>query len=132
MPCWQCDQCRLGRPHTCRKLRFLGCPKQAEGCLSECLVMPEKSCFPIPDAMSFDQAAISEPLAIGVYSVKQSIPMKGAAIGILGAGPIGLSVLLPARRRALAASSSPIKSMPAWPLRSGPAPTGSAIPTRAT
>jgi L-iditol 2-dehydrogenase len=97
MPCGQCDQCRVGRPHTCRKLRFLGCPKQAEGCLSEYLVMPEACCLPIPDAMSFDQAAISEPLAIGVYAVKRSIPMAGATIGILGAGPIGLSVLLPAR-----------------------------------
>ena len=97
MPCWKCDQCRVGRPHTCRKLKFLGCPKQAEGCLSEYLVMPETSCFSIPDSMSFDQAAISEPLAIGVYAVKQSIPMKGATVGILGSGPIGLSVLLPAR-----------------------------------
>ena len=97
MPCGQCDQCRVGRPHTCRKLKFLGCPKQAEGCLSEYLVMPETSCFLLPDTMSFDQAAISEPLAIGVYAVKQSIPMEGATVGILGAGPIGLSVLLPAR-----------------------------------
>ena len=97
MPCGQCDQCRVGRPHTCRKLRFLGCPKQAEGCLSEYLVLPEASCFPIPETMSFDQAAISEPLAIGVYAVKRSIPMQGATVGILGAGPIGLSVLLPAR-----------------------------------
>ncbi len=97
MPCGQCDQCLVGRPHTCRQLKFLGCPKQAEGCLSEYLVMPDACCFPIPDAMSFDQAAISEPLAIGVYAVKQSIPMQGAAVGILGAGPIGLSVLLPAR-----------------------------------
>lgn len=97
MSCGQCDQCRANRPHTCRKLRFLGCPKQAEGCLSEYLVMPEACCFPIPDALSFDHAALSEPLAIGVYAVQQSIPMSGASIGILGAGPIGLSVLLPAR-----------------------------------
>jgi L-iditol 2-dehydrogenase len=97
MPCGDCDQCRAGRPHTCRKLRFLGCPKQAEGCLSEKIVMPEGSCFPIRDGMSFEQAALSEPLAIGVYGVRQSIPMKGARIGILGAGPIGLSVLLPAK-----------------------------------
>jgi L-iditol 2-dehydrogenase len=96
MPCGKCDQCLAGRPHTCRKLRFLGCPGQAEGSLSEYIVMPESSCFPIPDGMTYDQAAISEPLAIGVYAVKQSIPMKGAKIGILGFGPIGMSVLLPA------------------------------------
>ncbi len=103
MPCWECDQCRLGRPHTCRKLRFLGCPGQAEGCLSEYLVMPDTSCFPIPDAMSLDEASISEPLSIGVYAVRMSIPMEGAKVAILGVGPIGLSVLLPARAQGAAA-----------------------------
>ena len=97
MPCWGCDQCRAGRPHTCRKLRFLGCPKQAEGCLSEYMVMPETSCFPLPPSISDDEAALSEPLAIGVYAVKGSIPMRGANVGILGSGPIGLSVMLAAR-----------------------------------
>lgn len=96
MPCGECDQCEAGRPHTCRKLRFLGCPGQADGCLSEYIVMPESSCFKINDGMSYTEAAISEPLAIGVYAVNQSILMKGAAIGILGFGPIGMSVLLPA------------------------------------
>jgi L-iditol 2-dehydrogenase len=96
MPCGECDQCREGRAHTCRKLKFLGCPGQAEGCLSEFIVMPESSCIPVSDKISYDQAAISEPLAIGVYAVKQSIPMKNAKVGILGFGPIGMSVLLPA------------------------------------
>ncbi len=97
MPCGECDQCKAGRSHTCRKLKFLGCPKQADGCLSEYVVVPEHSCLPIPDSMTLDQAALSEPLAIGVYAVKISIPMKGAKVGILGTGPIGLSCLLPAR-----------------------------------
>jgi len=96
MSCGECDQCQAGRPHTCRKLTFLGCPGQADGCLSDFIVMPEHSCFPIPDSLSFDEAAISEPLAIGVYAVNRSIPMQGANIGILGFGPIGMSVQLPA------------------------------------
>lgn len=95
MPCWKCDQCLQGRPHTCRNLKYLGCPGQAEGCLSEYIVMPEECCHKVD--ITFDQAVISEPLAIGVYAVKQSIPMAGADIGILGCGPIGLSVLLPAK-----------------------------------
>lgn len=94
--CGKCDQCLSGRPNTCRNIRFLGCPGQAEGCLLDYIVMPEENCFPIPDNMSFEQAAISEPLAIGVYAVKRSIPMKGAKVGILGFGPIGMSVMLPA------------------------------------
>ena len=96
MPCGECDQCLAGRPHTCRRLRFLGCPGQADGCLSEYIVMPESSCFLISDHMTYTEAAISEPLAIGVYAVNQSVPMNGATIGIFGFGPIGMSVILPA------------------------------------
>lgn len=100
MPCWECDQCKAGRPHTCRKLKFLGCPGQADGCLSEYIVMPETSCFKISDTMTYDEAAISEPLAIGVYAVRLSgMDMKGLKVGILGFGPIGMSVLLPAKAK---------------------------------
>jgi L-iditol 2-dehydrogenase len=97
MPCWKCDQCLTGRHHTCRKLKFLGCPGQAEGCLSEYIVMPEESCFQLQKGLKPDNGVISEPLAIGVYSVKQSIPVIGAKIGILGFGPIGMSVMLAAK-----------------------------------
>src|SRR5512145_1795791 len=96
MPCFICDQCVSGRYHTCRKLKFLGCPGQAEGCLSEFIVMPETSCFPIKDSITLDQAALSEPLAIGVYAAGLHGPLSGAKIAILGSGPIGISVLLPA------------------------------------
>jgi L-iditol 2-dehydrogenase len=94
--CHTCDQCRAGRHHTCRHLKYLGCPGQLEGCLSELLVMPEECCFPVPDTLTFAEAALIEPLSIGVYAVRQSIPLQGAKVGILGMGPIGFSVMLPA------------------------------------
>ncbi|MDR2775818.1 MAG: alcohol dehydrogenase catalytic domain-containing protein [Tannerella sp.] len=97
MPCGACDQCLAGRPHTCRKLRFLGCPGQADGCLSECIVMPQGSCIPIPESMSFEQAAISEPLAIGLYATRLGGAMQDKRVAILGSGPIGLSVLAAVR-----------------------------------
>ncbi|NJK94527.1 MAG: alcohol dehydrogenase catalytic domain-containing protein, partial [Bacteroidales bacterium] len=96
MPCGQCDQCLQRRPHTCRKLRFLGCPKQAEGCLSEFIVMPEDSCFPLNEGISQEEASLSEPLCVGYYGVKLSGMTPGMNLGILGAGPIGLSVLVSA------------------------------------
>lgn len=96
-PCGECDQCRAGRPHTCRHQKFLGCPQQVEGCLAEYLILPERSCYVIPETMSLEEAAIVEPLSIAVYALALSVPMPGTAIGILGAGPIGLSVLLPAK-----------------------------------
>ncbi|OFX93861.1 MAG: hypothetical protein A2X05_17750 [Bacteroidetes bacterium GWE2_41_25] len=97
MPCWKCDQCLSGRHHTCRKLKFLGCPGQAEGCLMEYIVMPEESCLPLIGNLTTDHGAISEPLAIGVYSVKKSNGVKNLKTGILGYGPIGMSVMLAAK-----------------------------------
>lgn len=97
MPCRECDQCLAGRHHTCRKLRFLGCPGQAEGCLMEYIVMPEENCFPLTGKLTPDHGSISEPLAIGVYAVKKSGGVKGLKIGILGYGPIGMSVMLAAK-----------------------------------
>jgi L-iditol 2-dehydrogenase len=94
MPCWKCDQCLSGRHHTCRNLKFLGCPGQAEGCLSEYIVMPETSCLPLTGKLTTDHGSISEPMAIGVYAVKKSGGVKDLNIGILGFGPIGMSVML--------------------------------------
>jgi len=97
MPCYKCDQCLAGRYHTCRNLRFLGCPGQAEGCLSEYIVMPETSCFPLPQNLTPDHGSISEPMSIGLYSVKKSGAEPNHQVGILGYGPIGMSVMLAAR-----------------------------------
>jgi L-iditol 2-dehydrogenase len=90
--CGQCDQCKAGRENTCRTLRFMGAPKQMDGALREYVVIHENCCYPIGDALTFDQAAISEPLAITVYSVERShLPPNGTA-AILGCGPIGASL----------------------------------------
>ena len=97
MSCHECDQCLSGRVHTCRKLRFLGCPGQAEGCLSEYIVMPEESCYPLKGSLNTDHGSLSEPLSIGIYSLKNTGKLKGASIAILGFGPIGMSVLLAAK-----------------------------------
>jgi L-iditol 2-dehydrogenase len=90
--CGECDQCKSGRENTCRKLLFLGCPEQLEGCLCEYIVLDEKCCFPIEESMTFEQATLSEPLSIGVYSVERSMLPGKANVAILGAGPIGMSV----------------------------------------
>jgi L-iditol 2-dehydrogenase len=96
--CGRCDQCLRGRPHTCRKLHFLGCPSQLEGCLSEYIVIPEQNCFPFDKSMTFTQGVLVEPLSIGIYAVNHLKDIKADTIGILGSGPIGLSVLLAAQK----------------------------------
>ncbi len=93
--CGECDQCKAGRPHTCRNNRFLGCPGQIEGCLSEYIIMPDYTCFAVTGKLNPVQAALIEPLSIGVYSVKlANIQSQNISAGIFGAGPIGLSILM--------------------------------------
>ncbi len=94
MPCLECDQCKIGRENTCRKLRFLGCPGQSEGCLRELMIMPAHCCFKMPDSMTYAQGVLCEPLAIGLYAVQQARVNTGMDVAILGSGPIGLSCLV--------------------------------------
>ena len=102
--CHSCDQCLQGRENTCRELRFLGCPGQMAGCLCEYIVMPEDSLYRLTDGVTLDQGALSEPLAIGVYAVQQARLGAEAKIAVLGAGPIGLSVLVAAQHRGIGAA----------------------------
>lgn len=50
-----------------------------------------KSLFPIPDSMTFEQAALAEPLGVGMHAVDQANVRAGDKVAILGAGAIGLS-----------------------------------------
>jgi threonine dehydrogenase-like Zn-dependent dehydrogenase len=58
--------------------------------------MPEDCCYSA-EGLTPDQAALVEPLTIGHYAVQLSGSLEGKKIGILGSGPIGLSVILSAR-----------------------------------
>ena len=95
--CEKCDQCLSGREHSCRSERFLGSAGQAPGALAEYLVIPENSCYAVPSSMTMVQATAVEPLSIGVYAQRLAEMRPGARIAILGAGPIGLCVLLACR-----------------------------------
>ena len=92
--CGQCDQCRKGRAHTCRNLQFLGCPGQAPGAVAEYITIAAQSCYPVPDSMTMVEAALVEPLSVAIHSQRLAGMQPGGTVGILGAGPIGLSVLL--------------------------------------
>lgn len=93
--CNNCEQCKVDRPHTCLNNRFLGCPGQMEGCLTEYLVMPSFTCHRVTDIMDAEEAALIEPFSVGVYAVKlAALQAADSRIAILGAGPIGLSILM--------------------------------------
>jgi L-iditol 2-dehydrogenase len=95
--CGRCDQCLAGREHTCRRQKFLGYPGQAPGALAEYLVMPSRCCHAVPESMTPAQAALVEPLSVALHSRNLAPLGPDSRIAILGAGPIGLSILLACR-----------------------------------
>ena len=98
--CGTCDQCRAGRLNTCRNLQFMGCPGQAPGAIAEYRVVPAANCLTIPDSMTLDQATLIEPLSVGLHAVRLGEVYPAARVAVLGAGPIGLSVLMCAKATA--------------------------------
>lgn len=93
VPCGQCDYCRTGRYNLCPDVVFMATPP-VHGAFCEYIVHPATYCYPIPDCMTYDEAAMMEPLSVGLFSVERSGVRAGDRVAVLGAGPIGLAVLL--------------------------------------
>jgi len=90
--CGKCEFCITGRPNLCPYVKFLGTPP-VYGAFRQYIVMPEKNVIKLPDSLSFAEGTLAEPLAIALYGVRLANFLAGDSIAILGAGPIGLSVL---------------------------------------
>ncbi len=75
----------------------------AQGGFTRELVVPNAAdggvLFPIPDSLSFDAAALAEPLGVGMQAVNRADVKKGKKVAIFGAGPIGLMSLATLRFR---------------------------------
>ena len=62
--CNQCQWCRIGRVNLCDNRQVLGVSIPAfrrDGCLAEYVVMPWWITYKLPDAVSFEEAALVEP-----------------------------------------------------------------------
>ncbi len=95
-PCGRCDLCARGHPNLCRRLHFCGNFPDG-GSLCEWMLMPARSCFPVPDWMDDTQAALLEPLGVAMHAVDLARIRTGQSAAIIGAGPIGLLILQVAR-----------------------------------
>ena len=96
LACGTCEQCQEGRYNICQTLDVFGC--QTPGGLADAFCIAVDRLHEVPDGMSDRQAALVEPLATPVHAVRRAGDLSGRRVAILGAGPIGLFVLLAAIR----------------------------------
>ncbi|PBP28477.1 zinc-dependent alcohol dehydrogenase [Diplocarpon rosae] len=101
IPCSQCIICRKGRYNLCRKMRFRSSAKSVphfQGTLQERINHPAIWCHKIPDHVSFDVAALLEPLSVAIHSLNRAAPAPGSTALVIGAGTVGLLVAAMARQ----------------------------------
>ncbi|EMR63416.1 putative sorbitol dehydrogenase protein [Eutypa lata UCREL1] len=101
VPCGQCAICRRGRYNLCRKMRFRSSAKSVphfQGTLQERINHPAVWCHKLPDHVSFDAAALLEPLSVAIHAVNRASPTPGSTALVIGAGTVGLLTAAMARQ----------------------------------
>jgi L-iditol 2-dehydrogenase len=96
MPCEKCEQCRAGHAHFCTALHFAG-DGVTDGVLRELVAWPSDSLVPVPDTLTDADAAMLEPLGVGLHAIRLGEMRPGERVGVFGCGPIGLFLIQLAR-----------------------------------
>lgn len=97
LSCGECDPCRRGQSNLCDNRRGLG--MQFDGAYAERMIVPAALAVQLPDAVSFDEGALVEPLAVAMHAIAITPLGPTDHVVIVGSGPIGLLTLLAVRRR---------------------------------
>jgi L-iditol 2-dehydrogenase len=95
LACGRCAQCDAGQYNICSTLKVFGC--QTPGGMADYFVIAADRVVPLPDDLDDRWAALIEPAATPVHAVRRAGDLHGRKVVVLGAGPIGLFVLLAAK-----------------------------------
>lgn len=101
-PCGHCRFCQAGQHNHCLNMRFFGSAMpypHIQGAFSEQIVIESHQAHPIADHLSLSQAALAEPLSVGLHAISRAGSVLGQQVLVTGCGPIG-SLLIAALRRA--------------------------------
>ena len=88
--CETCIACRRGKPNCCLHLRVLGV--HTDGGMREQIIVPVRKLHKSA-TLTTDQLALVETLGIGAHGVQRAGIESGETVLVIGAGPIGLSIV---------------------------------------
>lgn len=89
--CQECSYCLDGKDNLCENYNYLG--SRCDGGFAEYVKCPARNLLKISEQVSFEEAALIEPIAVGLRGVKRSKIKLGDKIIVFGLGPIGLFAL---------------------------------------
>jgi threonine dehydrogenase-like Zn-dependent dehydrogenase len=101
--CEECEQCQRGHKNLCRRTTHLGHGAgwgdraYYPGGMAERCPAWGSYCFPIPDLMSFEEAAMLDVVGVGVHAARLAGVDAGMSIVVFGVGPIGNAIMQASR-----------------------------------
>jgi L-iditol 2-dehydrogenase len=84
-----CEQCLAGRYNLCPNVRFFA-TYPVDGSIANFVAIDALFAHPAPDGLTFEQAAMAEPVSVGVWAARKARIGVGDRVLVTGAGPIGL------------------------------------------
>jgi len=91
--CGDATPCLNFTGHACAKMLPVGLGR-SHGAYAEYVRIGSASGYRLPESVSFREGAMVEPLAVGLHAVDMAKMPRGATVLVIGAGPVGLSVML--------------------------------------
>ena len=91
-PCKTCIHCKAGKQNLCPSMKYLGSASvfpHLNGGFSEFIKIPAENCVPLKDFISYETAALLEPLSVVLHALTIAGDLKGKSVLITGAGTIG-------------------------------------------
>ncbi|MGH7106000.1 MAG: alcohol dehydrogenase catalytic domain-containing protein [Acetobacteraceae bacterium] len=92
LSCGVCDLCARDLTSLCRDRRLVGVHRA--GGLAQAVAVPRSSLCPLPQGLSWTDAAMIEPVANAVHALALTTDVAGSRLAIVGAGTVGLVCLL--------------------------------------
>jgi threonine dehydrogenase-like Zn-dependent dehydrogenase len=89
--CGECYHCRNNQFNHCEKWNAIGVT--LNGAFAEYVKVPAKNLYRIPEAMTFEEGALIEPLSCVAFGMNRLEPRFGDKALIFGGGPMGLMLL---------------------------------------
>lgn len=88
IPCRECEACRKKQYELCRKYSYLG--SRRDGGFAEYVAVPEWNLLVIPDNVTYEEAAMLEPMAVAVHAMRRVELQQSDTAAVAGLGTIGL------------------------------------------
>ena len=98
--CGQCFYCTRGDVNLCDNRQVLGVspgPYRRHGAFAEFVAVPRRIVYRLPDALSFEHAALIEAVSVAVHGVNLTPVRLGDTAVVVGSGMIGLLAIQAAR-----------------------------------